>query len=302
MLKKIIIIITALFALVGLAFTVVFFGMRYELLNVRGSIVERNKFFGAIPKTDTTSGCKEANGKTPDTCDWSETREWAVIHDGLIKDQSLIQEISLKTGVDSRMIISAVIPEQLRFFSDNREVFKRYFEPLKILGSLTQFSLGVSGIKEGTAIQIESYANNPKSTYYPGPGYSELLKYEMSVEHDKELFNRLTDAKNHYYSYLYTAIFIREIEKQWERAGYNVYGRPDVIVTVFNLGFGSSKPKVDPIVGGAHINLGGKIIATVLSLLLRLPSNLQVLLRPLPTPPLLQFLLVFQQLRFLHLK
>ncbi len=54
------------------------------------------------------------------------------------------------------MIASVVVPEQTRFFTSNREVFKRYFEPLKILGSLSQFSLGVSGIKEDTAIQIEN--------------------------------------------------------------------------------------------------------------------------------------------------
>jgi hypothetical protein len=45
---------------------------------------------------------------------------------------------------------------------------------------------------------------------------------------------------------------------QWKRAGYDVSARPDVLVTLFNLGFAASAPKADPQVAGAPITIGGQ--------------------------------------------
>jgi hypothetical protein len=155
------------------------------------------------------------------------------------------------------MIAAAVVPEQVRFFTANREVFKQYFEPFKVLGTMSQFSLGVSGIKPETAKDIEKYASDTSSPLYPGPGLAELVAYDVGVNHDTELYNRLTDSKNHYYSYLYTALFIKEIEAQWKKAGFDVSERPDVVVTLFNLGFSASKPNANPQVAGSMITVGG---------------------------------------------
>jgi hypothetical protein len=129
---------------------------------------------------------------------------------------------------------------------------------LKILSSLSQFSLGVSGIKEATATQIEQYANDPTSPFYPGPEIAPLIAYPAGVDHDTTLYTRLTDENNHYYSYLYTAIFIKEIEAQWAQSGYDVTQRPDVLVTLFNIGFAASHPNPDPEVAGSTITLGGQ--------------------------------------------
>ncbi len=187
--------------------------------------------------------------------------QWQVVAGGLQKDAAIIKRVSSETGVSARMIAAAVVPEQMRFFAEdgNREVFKRYFEPLKILASLSQFSLGVSGIKQNTAEEIEKYANDPASVFYPGEGYADLIAYASSTDNkDQELFNRLTDEKDHYYSYLYTALYLKEIEMQWQRAGYDIGKRPDVLVTLFNLGFKASEPKEKPQVAGAAITIGGQ--------------------------------------------
>lgn len=252
-------VLIVLFALIGVVFTSVFIAMQFGLLNVRGSILDRNAFFtgGAATTTamqiDNTPSCVDDTK----TCDWNKTREWAVVSGGLEKDAGVIKDVSSKTGVSSRLIASVVVPEQMRFFTSEREVFKRYFEPLKILGSLSQFSLGVSGIKQETANKIEQYANDPTSPFYPGSDYASLLAYTPGANHDTELYKRLTDPKNHYYSYLYTAIFIKEIESQWERAGYSISNKPDIVATLFNIGFENSVPKVHPQVAGAIISVGG---------------------------------------------
>lgn len=247
--------VVGIFALIGIAFTAVFIAMNFGLLNVRGSIGERNQFFGTVATTTPVSGCiNKAQAK----CDWSKTSEWEVIKGGLLKDEAIIARVSRETGVSERMIAAVVVPEQSRFFNDNREVFKRYFEPLKILGSLSQFSLGVSGIKEETAKKIEEYAASSTSPFYPGSIAASLLHYSTTTPtHDEALYARLTDAKNHYYSYLYTALYIREIGAQWQQAGFDVTQNPEVITTLFNIGFQNSHPKAHPDVGGATITVGG---------------------------------------------
>lgn len=251
-------VIVSLFALIGLLFAGVFVAMQFNLLNVKGSSTARNISLGVVPSTAVTSTCEPVGKTIPTACSWDKTEEWNVVSAAFTKDDMVIEQVSGQTGISSRMIASAVAPEQLRYFTANRESFKRYFEPLKILSSLTKFSLGVSGIKQDTATQIEQYANDPTSPFYPGPEIAPLIAYPAGTNHDTELYNRLTDDKNHYYSYLYTAIFIKEIEAQWNKSGYDISTRPDVVVTLFNLGFKQSNPNPSPQVAGSVITLGGR--------------------------------------------
>lgn len=277
--------IIAIFALIGFVTVAVFMAMRFDLLNVKGNIDERNNFFlNAYQENkklaeNTSEGTRRsvkiitATGSTSiasddelftnpcidtnqNTCNWTETPEWSVIKSGLIKDEQVLNRVEAETGVNKRLIASVVLPEQARFFSSNREVFKRWFEPMKLLGSLSQFSLGVSGIKQETAIKIEEYVNDPNSPFYPGDNVSKLIEYPDGIQTSDALFNRLTDEDDHYYSYLYTALFIKEVTMQWEREGYDISERPEVIVTLFNLGFEKSKPHANPSAGGAVLNIG----------------------------------------------
>ncbi len=253
------------FAAIGVLFTGVFLAMQFGLLNVQGSIAARNAFFFGGDAATTTPRAAIPAQPCVDTakqvCDWNETPEWEVVEGGLTKDAAVIARVSSETGVDARLIAAAVIPEQIRFFTSEREVFKRYFEPLKILGSLSQFSLGVSGIKQETARLVEQYANDPSSPFYPGPEAGRLLAYNDQVGQDAELYARLTDEKDHYYSYLYTAIYLKEVMAQWERAGFDIANDPDALVTLFNIGFANSRPNANPQPGGAAITVGGTTYA-----------------------------------------
>ncbi|HWB33835.1 MAG TPA: hypothetical protein VG753_00725 [Candidatus Paceibacterota bacterium] len=244
------------FAAIGVLFTAVFFAMQFNLLNVRGSIAGRNAFF--LGSATSTIPAQPCDAVTQTICNWNQTPEWDVVKGGLTKDASVIDRVSQETGVDERMIAAVVVPEQMRFFTSNREVFKRYFEPLKILGSLSQFSLGVSGIKEDTAKAIEAYAADMTSPFYPGDGTSALITYPAGVDHDEELYNRLTDDKDHYYSILYTALYIKEVESQWQKAGYDISHNPGAVTTLFNIGFGGSHPNPSPKAAGAAIEVGGR--------------------------------------------
>jgi hypothetical protein len=247
--NKIFKIIIYLFALIGFVFVGVFIGMQFGFFNVRGSNAARNVSLN-IPKTQPVQDCTDTTEKK---CDWNETIEWNVLKTAFTKDSVIINQVSTQVGISPMMLVATISPEQIRFFTSNRESFKKYFEPLKILVSLSKFSLGVSGIKEDTAKQIEAYANDPTSPFYPGREAASLIAYKPGVDHDTELFNRLTDEHNHYYS----ALFIKEVENQWATAGFDITQKPEVTATLFNLGFDQSIPKANPVVSGSSITLAG---------------------------------------------
>jgi hypothetical protein len=267
------IVVVGLFALVGILSTSVFAAMQFGWLNVRGSIASRNEFFsstiptenpkleiGAVAKSASQYSCVSVNpsGANVATCSWNQSQEWAVIRAGIQKDADKIKAAAVKTDASPRMIVASVIPEQLRFFTSNRETFKKFFEPMKALGTMSQFSLGVAGIKPATANQIEKNLRDAGSAFYPGKDYTSTITYPTGKSHDELLFNRLTDNKDHTYSYIYTGLYLKQIESQWKKDGYDISTRPDVAVTLFNIGFSASKPKDSPQIGGTVITLNGK--------------------------------------------
>lgn len=206
----------------------------------------------AVKETTVVS----ASGTESSIYPWIDTPEWTTLAAAIRKDATVINKVSEETGVPSRLIASQLIGEQLRLYNTEREFYKSVFAPLNLLGSETQFSLGVTGIKSDTAIAVEQNLADSSSEYYPGAAYVHLLDFTTS-DHDTERYDRITDQHNHYYAYLYTALFIKEVETQWKNAGYDISGRPDIISTLYNLGFAGSHPNADPHVGGSIITVGG---------------------------------------------
>jgi len=241
------------FAVIGFLFTGVFVAMKLHLTDVKGSIDSRNTFFKETKNLEIDNKLEKENPK------WMESTEWETLKNGLIKDKEVINRVSRETSVSSRLLVSCIISEQLRFFTSNRESFKKYFEPLKILGTYTQFSYGISGIKMETAKKVEENLKDSTSSYYLGKNFENILDYQDDIVNiDEARLSRFTDSHDHYYSYLYTALFIKEVEKQWENSGYSINGRPEVLATLFNLGFDRSIPKENPDVGGSTITINNK--------------------------------------------
>ncbi|MDE2031204.1 MAG: hypothetical protein KGI58_03035 [Patescibacteria group bacterium] len=188
---------------------------------------------------------------------WILSKDWEVMRAALIKDKDIILQASRDSGIPARIIVSTIIPEQFRFFTSNREDFKKYLEPLKVLGNLTKFSYGIAGVKINTAETIENNLKDTSSPYYLGPSYEHIFDYS-TTDINSERLQRLTDTNNHYYSYLYTAIFLKEIMHQWQLAGYPISDRPEVLATLFNIGFNKSVPKANPEVGGSTITINDR--------------------------------------------
>jgi len=188
---------------------------------------------------------------------WMNIGEWQVFKEAVAKDKPLIDSVAYLTGVEPRLIVAVLVGEQIRLFNSNREAYKKWIGPLKILSVETTFSLGVTGIKVPTAQKIERNLKDSSSVFYLGKQYENLLDFQTNSP-GQERFKRLTNYQNHFYSYMYAALNVKQMKIQWERAGYPIDNRPEILATLFNIGFEQSIPKENPVVGGSGINIKGK--------------------------------------------
>ncbi len=259
-------LIVYLFALIGFILVGGFFALRFGWTNTSGVVDYNDRYFneviGQIRQNEESNSAQAIfieNCRRFDksSYDWLRATDWAVLKEAIVKDQAQIKKVSEETGVPARLLVSMLVGEQLRLYTSEREVYKQIFQPLKILGVQSKFSWGVMGMKEETAKQVEANLKAKTSSFYLGPAYENILDFK-TTEPDNERFNRLVDQHNHYYSYLYTALYLKQIMAEWQLAGYNINDRPEILATLFNLGFAKSVPKALPQVGGALIEVGGQ--------------------------------------------
>lgn len=189
---------------------------------------------------------------------WMNIVEWEDFKIAVAKDSLIIDSVARVTRVEPRLIVSVLLGEQMRLFNSSRETYKKVINPLKILSVEAKFSLGVTGIKEETAKKTERFLKDTSSVFYLGKEFEHLL--DFSTEDTlNERFNRLVNYRNHYYSYMYAALIIRQIRQQWLDAGYDISNRPEILATLFNLGYAVSIPKPNPSVGGSRIIVNEKM-------------------------------------------
>jgi hypothetical protein len=185
---------------------------------------------------------------------WLDPQYWTVAKQALAKDKSAIIKAAATVDLNPRLIVANLLVEQLRLFFSQRELFKQFFQPLKIMANSTNISLGVMAIKPETAKQIEAHLRDASSPFYLGADREHLLDYTAGENVEEARVKRLSsEADNHYWSYLYGAIYIKQIMTQWEQAGFGIGERPEIICTLFNVGFAQSAPKSNPQVGGSTV-------------------------------------------------
>ncbi len=246
--KHIFKILIYLFAGIGFFLTAGFFAVRFGLTNTKGIIdTQRTDFLKHESKQLSST-------KAP----WNQGEEWQTFKNAITKDLSVLKRVEGETDVSSRLIISMIAVEQLRFFYSEREVFKQVFAPLKLLGNQTQFSWGVAGIKEETAKQVEAHLKDKTSSYYLGSAYETYLDFK-TIKTDQERFERITDSKDRYFAYLYTALYLKQFIASWQKAGFDIANKPEILATLYNIGFTNSRPNEDPKVGGAEIEINNTI-------------------------------------------
>lgn len=195
--------------------------------------------------------------------EWMNIMEWQDFKIAVAKDKYWIDSAAKMSGVEPRLIVACLAGEQIRLFNSSRESYKRYIGPMKVLVLENHLSYGVTGIKESTAAKIERYLKDKNSEFYLGEDHEHLLDYDSTNSYINNIndtmslrVRRLVQFKNHYYSYLYAALFVKQINAQWTRAGYPLDKRPEILASLFNLGYQKSVPKKNPDVGGSVYTVG----------------------------------------------
>ncbi|MEI6823812.1 MAG: hypothetical protein WCL51_17925 [Bacteroidota bacterium] len=190
--------------------------------------------------------------------EWMNIVEWEDFKLSVVKDSALIDSAAKVTHVEPRLIVSVLLGEQMRLFNSTREVYKKVISPLKILSVEAKFSMGVTGIKEETSLKVERFLKDSLSPFYLGKEYNHLLDF-YSSDPNKERYTRLINYRNHFYSYLYAAIILRQVREQWRKAGFDISNRPEILATLYNVGFEWSKPGPAPKVGGSHVTINERV-------------------------------------------
>ena len=241
-LKKTGTVIVCAFALVGFVLVAGYAALELGWTKTSGIIDNQHDYFKNQSAGDGTVGSGTGSPA------WAQGEEWQTLKAAIIKDKDVINKEALAAGIPARVLVAPLVVEQLRLFYSDREIFKQIFSPLKILGNQSQFSWGVMGIKQDTARQIEMNLS---------PADAHLLAFPASTtDVDTQRFNRLTADHDRSYSYLYGGLMIKELETQWQVAGFPIADRPDILATLFNIGFQNSHPHAGAQVGGAEIDIG----------------------------------------------
>jgi len=186
---------------------------------------------------------------------WADTDQWNLMKEVFTRDEAVIKRAASDAGISPRLLLGGVIGEQFRFFNNRRESFKNYFEPLKILASLSNTSFGIAGLKPKTVGIIEDNLKNKNSVFYLGPDMENIVDHKEGLDIEADRMERITNAKDPYYSYLYVGLYMKQIIAQWEKAGYDIHDNAGVLATLYNLGFYYSVPKENPELGGSIINI-----------------------------------------------
>lgn len=189
---------------------------------------------------------------------WADTDQWSLMKEVFIRDQEIINKAAKDAKISPRLLLGGVIGEQFRFFNNRRESFKSYFEPLKILASLSNTSFGIAGLKPKTVGIIEDNLKNKISPFYLGLEMEHVVDHKDGVDVETDRMDRITNSKDPYYSYLYVGLYMKQIIAQWQKAGFDISSRPEVLGTLYNLGFYYSVPKENPEAGGSVININGE--------------------------------------------
>lgn len=203
-------------------------------------------------------GNSNASNNNKNAIVWMNAPEWEALKQAILKDRALIDSAAKITGVEPRLIVGCLVGEQIRLFNSKREMYKKYLGPVKVLSVQSQFSFGVNGIKDFTAQAVEQNLKNTSSPFYMGDKYAHILDYR-SGSGDSSRIKRLVDYHNHLYSYIYTGCIIHQTRNQWKRSGYDISNRPEILFTLFNVGFSQSHPSANPECGGSHITVADKV-------------------------------------------
>jgi hypothetical protein len=172
---------------------------------------------------------------------WQSEALWDSTQRALERDLPLLAQVSQETGVSMRLLALPALCEQLRRSESFRQTYKTIFSRFIPLRGL---SAGVTGIK------VESMERIKKQC---APRFAPFLT-DSALD---SLPGRLA-TDNGRWAYLYAAIYLDAIQTTWKNAGYDLTLRPEITLTIYNLGLDHCPPRDSAQEGGANFRIGSQ--------------------------------------------
>jgi len=172
---------------------------------------------------------------------WVHDPAWDSCAKAVSSDLPAIRAAAARSGLPARLVALPAICEQLRRTESFRETYKRIFSRFVPAGNL---SMGVTGIKPETLRATSAWL-------LPA---DRLLVDSVA---DDSLVARLK-SPDHAWAYLYAALCMKGILRRWAAAGVDLSRRPEIVMTVYNLGMNRCPPHSEPRAGGAVFRIGAR--------------------------------------------
>lgn len=188
---------------------------------------------------------------------FSSTEAFSYIWDKLAVDSvdtytSTIDTVSAEFWIDPYLIKAAIMTEQLRWLTTYRGIFKQILASNKYIMVMSQFSYGIWGIKEATALEVEERFSQNDSRLYDTFFAYDSTEYSSSTQRKA----RLTDTSNYYYQIAYIAGALSMYQHQWQQAGYDISRNSWILLTLYNVWY--KEPNPHPSIWWATLTIGGE--------------------------------------------
>jgi len=171
---------------------------------------------------------------------WSRSPLWDSTALAVRRDLPVIESAARRMGVSPRLVVLPAICEQLRRAESFREAYKKFFTSFVPLSNV---SVGVTGIKPESLDRLLPFCDS--------------LDRALIDSVPVETIRRRLQEPDHAWSYLYAALYMKCILRQWREAGVDLSQRPEIVMTVYNLGVNRCPPRPDPLAGGAVFTIDG---------------------------------------------
>jgi hypothetical protein len=171
---------------------------------------------------------------------WSRSTLWDSTAIAVHHDLPVIESAARRMGISPRLVALPAICEQLRRAESFREAYKKFFTSFVPLSNV---SVGVTGIKPESLDRLLPFCDS--------------LDRPLIDSVPVEAIRRRLQEPDHAWSYLYAALYMKCILRQWGEAGVDLSQRPEILMTIYNLGVNRCPPRPEPLAGGAVFKIDG---------------------------------------------
>jgi len=185
-----------------------------------------------------------------------------------------INKYSNELGINARTVGGVIYVEMFRSLTTPKGYIEKKMLGYiggRILLSIKNATYGVGQMTSTEMMNCIQNLKDPNSPFYLGEKFSNYLSlddYEKALEHTEEEHYGVihTEDKNAYIQIKFAAAMIAQFSQQWKNAGFDISKKPEILGTLYNLGFKKSHPHKNPKSGGTmnfifgkSVNFGGAV-------------------------------------------